>query len=165
MAGKDIIMLSREERKRGHVLHKVLDGELKQVEAAEILSLSFRHANRLVHRVRREGDKAIAHKSRGKPSNRRLPEEQKEKALNLYRERYKGFGPTLFTEKLLLNHKTRISDETVRKWLIESGDIKRARKGRVHRKWRERKHHFGEMVQNLSLKVLIRDGRQSSQLV
>lgn len=147
MVGKDIIMLSQEERKRLHVFHKVLEGELKQVEAAEILSLSFRHVNRLVNKIRREGDKAIAHKSRGKPSNRRLPEKQKEKILNLYRERYKGFGPTLFAEKLLLYHETRISDETLRNWLIESGDLKKNRKGRNHRKWRERKSHFGEMVQ------------------
>ena len=147
MAGEDIIMLSQEERKRLYVIHKALEGELKQVEAAQILSLSFRHINRIVNKVRKEGDKAIAHKSRGKPGNRKLPEATKDKTVKLYRKRYKGFGPTLFAEKLLLHHETRVSDETLRNWLIASGDLKKTRKGRTHRKWRERKNHFGEMVQ------------------
>ena len=43
--------------------------------------------------------------------------------------------------------KIKVHQETLRKWLIESGDWKRVRKSRVHRQWRERKHHFGEMVQ------------------
>ena len=77
MAGKDISMLSQEERRRLHVIHKALEGELKQVEAAQTLSLSFRHVNRIVNKVRREGDRAIAHKSRGKPSDRRLAEATK----------------------------------------------------------------------------------------
>jgi len=37
VAGKDIIMLSRRELKRVHIIQKVLDGELKQVEAGDIL--------------------------------------------------------------------------------------------------------------------------------
>jgi hypothetical protein len=32
-------------------------------------------------------------------------------------------------------------------WLIEAGDWKKTRKRRAHRQWRERKHHYGEMVQ------------------
>ena len=40
-----------------------------------------------------------------------------------------------------------ISDETLRLWLIESGDWQKVRKSRGHRQWRERKHYFGEMVQ------------------
>ena len=147
MAGKDILMVSQEERKRLHLIHKVIEGAIKQVEAAEVIHLSYRHTNRIVNKVRREGDKAIVHKSRGKPSNRRLPEKVKNKIVKLYRDKYKGFGATLFSEKIFEEHRIKISDETLRIWLIESGDIKKTRKGRVHRKWRERKGHFGEMVQ------------------
>ncbi|MDP2682057.1 MAG: ISNCY family transposase [Deltaproteobacteria bacterium] len=147
MAGKDILMVSQEERKRLHLIHKVIEGAIKQVEAAEVIHLSYRHTNRIVNKVRREGDKAIVHKSRGKPSNRRLPEKVKNKIVKLYRDKYKGFGATLFSEKIFEEHRIKISDETLRIWLIESGDIKKTRKGRAHRKWRERKNHFGEMVQ------------------
>ena len=40
-----------------------------------------------------------------------------------------------------------LSEETLRGWLIESGDWKKSRKRRGHRQWRERKEHLGKMVQ------------------
>ncbi len=50
--------------------------------------------------VKGEGDRGIVHKSRGRPSNRRFADKVKERVIKLYRERYKGFGPTLACEKL-----------------------------------------------------------------
>src|SRR3990167_8331941 len=122
MARKDIIMISQREIKRLHVIHKVLDKRLKQVEAGDILQISSRQVRRIVKRIRVEGDEGIGHKSRGKASNRRLPKKVKEKVIRLYKE-------------------------TLRNWLIESGDWKKVRKGRLHRKWRERKGYIGEMIQ------------------
>jgi len=147
MTGEDIIMLSQRELKRIHLIHKVLDGTLKQVEAAGIVLLSDRQIRRMVKRVRVEGDKGVVHKSKGKPSNRRLPKKIKDKVIRRYREKYKGFGPTLASEKLLEIDGIKISDETLRWWLIGSGDWKKVRKGRAHREWRPRKDYFGEMIQ------------------
>jgi transposase len=147
MAGEDIIMASQEELRRLHVIQKVLEGGLKQVEAAEILSLSSRHIRRVVKRVRGEGQRGIVHRLRGQPSNRKIPDQLKDKVIKLYRTVYKDFGPTLASEKLLERDGVRLSDETLRGWLLETGDWKRVRKGRRHRQWRERKGHRGEMVQ------------------
>jgi len=147
MAGKDIIMLSRKELKKLHVVRKVLEGVVKQVEAAEILSLSDRQIRRLIRRVKVEGDAGIGHKSRGKASGRKLPMNIREKVIKLYREKYTGFGPTLAAEKLQELDKISINDETLRLWLIDSGDWSKVRKKRKHCQWRERKHHFGEMIQ------------------
>jgi len=147
MAGEDILMASQEEFRRLHVIQKVLEGGLKQVEAAEILSLSSRHIRRVVRRVWEEGQRGIVHRLRGRPSNRKIPDRLKDKVIKLYRTTYKGFGPTLASEKLLERDGVSISDETLRNWLIETGDWKRVRKGRRHRQWRERKGHRGEMVQ------------------
>ena len=147
MAGEDIIMASQEELRRLHVIQKVLEGGLKQVEAAEILSLSSRHIRRVVKRVRGEGQRGIVHRLRGQPSNRKIPDELKDKVIKLYRAVYKDFGPTLASEKLLERDGVSLSDETLRGWLLETGDWKRVRKGRRHRQWRERKGHRGEMVQ------------------
>src|SRR5512137_661894 len=147
MAGEDMIMASQEELRRLHVIQKVLEGGLKQVEAAEILSLSSRHIRRVVRRVQEEGNRGIVHRSRGRPSNRKIPEQLKDKVIKLYRTSYKDFGPTLASEKLLERDGVRISDETLRGWLIEAGDWKKARKRGRHRQWRERKGHRGEMVQ------------------
>jgi hypothetical protein len=48
---------------------------------------------------------------------------------------------------LLDVHEIKLSDETLRLWLNKENIPYEKRKGRKHRQWRERKHHFGEMVQ------------------
>lgn len=147
MTGEDIVMAKQWELKRLHVIHKVPDGGIKQVEAADILSLTDRQIRRIVKKIRVEGDAGIVHKSRGKPSNRRLPKKVKYKVIKIYKEKFSGFGPTLASEKLLEMEGIQINDETLRKWLIESGEWQKTRKNRNHRQWRERKHYFGEMIQ------------------
>ena len=57
MAGEDIIMIRQGELKRLHVIQKVLERVIKQVEAAEILLLSGRQIRRIVKRIRCEGGK------------------------------------------------------------------------------------------------------------
>jgi transposase-like protein len=147
MAGEDMIMMRPGELKRLHVIQKVLERVVKQVEAAEILSLNPRQIRRMVKRIRIEGERGIIHKSRGKPSNRRIPDKMRDRVIRLYQTQYQDFGPTLASEKLLERDGVGISDETLRTWLIETGDWKKSRKGKKHRQWRERKHHYGEMVQ------------------
>jgi transposase len=147
MAGKDIIMASQRELRRLHVVQRVLEGSLRQTEAAEMLSLSYRQVGRIVVRVREEGSQAVVHRSRGRPSNRRISKELKDRVLTLYGEYYEGFGPTLAQEKLSERDGITISDETLRLWLIEAGLWKKKRKARQHRQWRPRKDHYGEMIQ------------------
>jgi hypothetical protein len=147
MAEEDMIMVGQRELRRLHVIQKVLERVIKQVEASEILSLSCRQIRRIVKRIKIEGDKGVIHKSRGRPSNRRIPDRIKDKVISLYQTKYKGFGPTLASEKLLERDGMRINDETLRSWLMETGDWKKTRKKKGHRQWRERKHHYGEMVQ------------------
>jgi len=145
MAGEDIIMLRQRELKRLHVIHKVLEGTLTQRDAADLISLTERQIRRIVTRIREEGDEGIRHKSRGRPSNRKLP--FKERIVQLYRSSYPDFGPTLFTEKLEEREGITVSRETVRTWLMEEGEWKKHRKRKAHRQWRERKDHYGEMLQ------------------
>ncbi len=147
MAGEDMIMVRQGELKRLHVIRKVLERVIRQVEAAEILSLSSRQIRRIIKRIRIEGDKGIIHKSRGRSSNRRIAGKIRDKVIQLYRKQYKDFGPTLASEKLLERDGIRVNDETLRMWLIEAGEWKKTRRRKKHRQWRERKHHYGEMVQ------------------
>ncbi|MCK4402067.1 ISNCY family transposase [bacterium] len=147
MAERDIIMASQREIKRLHVIHKILDKELKQVEAVDILGLSDRQIRRVVKTVRIEGDKGITHKSRGKSSNVAIPKKIKDRVIGLYREKYNGFGPLLANEKLSEIDKITIGTQTLRNWLIEEGEWKIRRNHKEHRQWRERKQCFGEMVQ------------------
>jgi len=145
MAGGDIIMVRQKELKRLHVIHKVMEGTLTQREAAGLMSLSERQVRRIVTRIREEGDGGIRHKSRGRPSKRKLP--FKERIIRLYRKHYPDFGPTLFTEKLAERERITVSRETVRTWLVQEGEWKTHRTRKAHRQWRERKDRYGEMLQ------------------
>ena len=145
MAREDIIMLRQRELKRLHVIHKVLEGTVTQREAADLISLTERQIRGIVKRIKEEGDEGIRHKSRGRPSHRKLP--FKERIVELYRTGYPDFGPTLFTEKLEEREDITVSRETVRTWLMEEGEWKKHRKRKAHRQWRERKDRYGEMLQ------------------
>jgi len=114
MTRKDIIKMSQRELKRAHIIHNVLNKKLKQVDASGILDLSDREIRRIVKRVRREGGRGIIHKGRGKESNRMIPKKIKKRIIDLYKQKYNDFGPTLASEKLSEIDKITISDETLR---------------------------------------------------
>jgi len=147
MSGKETITMNQKEAKRIGIIHQAMDKQMKQRKAAELLQISDRQVRRIVKRVRKEGERGVVHTSRGRPSHNKMKAAIQNKALQLYRDRYKGFGPTLASEKLLELDKIKVSDETLRNWLMVEGEWIPKRKYRKHRQWRERKQHFGEMVQ------------------
>jgi transposase len=147
MAGEDIIAMSQEDLKRLHVIRKAMDRIITQQEAAEIIGVGLRQAQRIAKRIRTEGDKGIAHRSRGIPSNRSISGKIKDKALKLFKDKYPDFGPTLASEKLFERDKIKVNDETLRLWLVENNIPYKKRRKRPHRQWRERKECFGQMVQ------------------
>jgi len=147
MAGKDIIMATQEELKRLNVIHKVLDKSITQTEAAGVLDLTDRHIRRMAARVTKEGDKGIVHKLRGQPAHNCTLDKVKKKALNLCKDIYEGFSPTLASEKLFERDKIKVSRELLRTWFIEEHIAYASRKARPHRNWRERKTNYGQMIQ------------------
>jgi transposase len=147
MPGEDNITMAQHELRRLHVICKAIDKVITQKDASEVIGVSLRQAQRMIARVRLEGDKGIIHKSRGRPSNRSIPDATRRKALALFKAIYHDFGPTLASEKLFERDKIKINDETLRLWLREEGIPYKERKKRPHRQWRERKAHYGQMVQ------------------
>lgn len=147
MGRRGIIAMSMEEAKRLHVVRKVLEKQLTQAEAAALVGICLRQLQRIVRRVRAEGDHGICHRARGRKPNNRIPEKVKVKVVELCRGRYREFGPTLASEKLLEKSRLKVSAETLRTWLLEAGLPYRKRRKRPHRQWRERKAFRGAMVQ------------------
>ncbi len=145
---EDMIMVKAEELKRYQVVGKIFDKNINQQEAASLLGITDRQVRRLVRRVRLEGERGVVHRSRGRKGRRRIAEAVRVRILDLYRERYQGFGPTLASEKLWELDHVRVSDETLRLWLITEGLWTAGRRGKLKdRSWRARKDKFGEMVQ------------------
>lgn len=147
MAEKDMITMSRKEAKRLHVIHQALDEKISQVEAAGLTGLSDRQIRRLVKRIRAEGDDGICHRSRGRESNHRIPRKIKERAIKLFKQEYADFNLAHATETLFEVHGITMSSETLRLWLKEAEIPYKKRRAKKYRERRERKAHFGEMVQ------------------
>ena len=141
--------MSQREIDRLDMIQRVLRKELKGVEAAKLLHLSPRHVKRLKRMVKKQGPKGLIHGNRGKPSNRRIPQEEREKIVTLLKETYPDFRPTHASEKLAFVHKIRRDPKTIRRIMIAEG-LWKERRGRTkgtHRSWRARKERFGEMQQ------------------
>lgn len=103
------------------MIQDVIDQRLTTHLAAERLGISHRKCHRLIQRYREDGPLGMADRRRGKPSNYQLPEGLAEHALQIIRERYTDFGPTLACEKLAELHGVVLSKETVCKLMILSG--------------------------------------------
>ncbi len=138
--------MSTRERERLKIFARVKRGELQQKEAAALCQLEYRHLRRLYKRYCEQGDRGLVHQGRGRPSNRAKTAVFQAAVLARYQERYPDFGPTLAAEKLALEGHL-VDHETLRGWLIKAGLWQKRRKRAKHRSWRERRAHFGELVQ------------------
>lgn len=139
--------LSAKERGRLEVLKKVESGKLSRRKGAELLGLSYRQMLRIVQRHGLEGPGGVGHRLRDRTSNRRIDGERRERILGLYRARYSDFGPTLAVEYLESEDGECVGVETLRHWLVDAGLWQARRRGARHRAWRERRAHWGELVQ------------------
>jgi transposase len=120
--------------------------------AATVMAVSYRQAKRLYGRYRAEGAKGLKHRSAGRRSNAARDATERAQILALVREKYSGtvderFGPTLAAEHLASEDGVEVHHDTLRRWMQAAGLWSRARKRSPHRRRRERKAHFGELVQ------------------
>lgn len=139
--------LSSKERGRLDILSKVKVGVLTLVKAAALLSISYRQTRRVYKRYLAEGNEGLKHGLRDHVSNHRIDSDRRARILELYSSKYEDFGPTLAVEYLCEVDGESLSEETLRRWLIEAGMWRVRTRGSVHRKWRERREHWGELVQ------------------
>jgi transposase len=84
--------MSDGELSRLEVLRDMDQRRLTTEAAAQLLGLERRQVFRLLKTYRSEGATGLISKRRGRPSNRRKPEELRDKALAIIRERYWDFG-------------------------------------------------------------------------
>jgi len=140
------LLMTQKERNRMVVLIAVTKNELKLVQGAELMAVSYRQAKRLIRRFKARGEAGLVHRSRGRPSGRCKAATLRRRVLARYQQRYAGFGPTLAAEHLA-GDGLAIDHETLRRWLQVAGVRLVRRRGQQHRARRERKACFGEMVQ------------------
>jgi transposase len=113
--------MTQKGRDRLVALRKAQKGLITQRQAATELSVSERQIRRLLRSLKKGGDKAVMHASRGRPSNRKLAEAIERGAMEILGQAvYRGFGPTLAAEYLARKHKLRVGRETLRGWMIKA---------------------------------------------
>jgi transposase len=139
--------MSRKERRRLVVLEQVQAGYVTLREASERLHLSYRQTGRLFRQLKRGGASGLIHGNRGMPSNREHDPAFKERVLELYAMHYREYGPTLAAEVLAEEHGVKVHPETLRRWLHGASLYVSKQRLRQHRKHRERRRRFGELVQ------------------
>lgn len=144
---KDFITMSTKEHKRLHFIEKSEAKLITQAQAAENLNMSERNFRRLVVKFRNEGPQGLIHKSRGKASNRKISAEDEKHLVHTYSTEFLGYKPTFFTELYCQEHKKTISSETTRQILIKHDLWTPKPRKPKHRAKRERRHHYGELIQ------------------
>jgi transposase len=142
------LLLKQRDRDFLKVLHEVRRGHITQRQAAEQLKVTDRWIRRLLGRIREKGDRAVIHGLRGRPSQRRISEKVRKRAVEIVAREYADFGPTLAAEYLTRDHGIAVSRETLRQWMIRAGLWKKRKQriAEIH-VWRRRRSCYGELVQ------------------
>jgi hypothetical protein len=148
MATSEAITMSMRELDRLKTVQAVVDGHLKPGQGAERLGVTGCQLRRLVRRYRDEGPAGLVSRRRGCPGNDQLPPGLADRALDIIRDRYADFRPTLACEKLAECHGLVLAKETVRRLMTGAGHWvpKRQRPPEIHPP-RNRRACLGERIQ------------------
>ena len=98
MSQQELLVMSQKERDRLKVLHEVKQRQITQREAGGQMGVTSRWVRKLLGRMRQQGDRAVIHGLRGRHSNRKIAEAEREQVVKLMREEYRDIGPTVATE-------------------------------------------------------------------
>ena len=142
--------MSLEEIDRATVCRYVRNKTITAREGAELVGVTTRQFRRVYRGWEEEGDDALAHGLRGRPSNHAKAPEFKAWALEKAQEPlFSDFGPTLLAEHLSAHPEAmeEVKAVTLRLWMIEAGLWQARHRKARHRKARPRRAAFGELIQ------------------
>jgi transposase len=128
------------------VLSRWEAGSLSMLEAGELLGVSERQFRRYRDRYEEDGLEGLVDGRLGKPSAKRVPGQEKDRMLALYREAYGGWNVKHFHEQLRQDHGFRWGYTWVKTHLHGAGLVDRAARRGAHRRKRERKPCVGMML-------------------
>ena len=126
------------------VLKEVLEKRIKGYQAAQLLGYSKVHISRLKKRLQENGFEGLLRPK--KLSSHKTPFPVREEIVRLYKETYYDFNVMHFKDKLQEFHSIKLSYETIRTILIQSGLHKSKKKKKVYRR-RRRMPKAGLLIQ------------------
>ena len=128
------------------IILRAMSGEITWIKAAQIIGVSDRTMRRWKLRYQKYGYDGLFDRRRQRPSPKRAPYEEVERILRLYREVYMGFNVRHFHQIASEKHGVGLSYSFVKKALQEAGLVPRRKSRGRHRKRREPRPCFGELV-------------------
>jgi transposase len=120
--------------------------EITQEEAASMLNIGVRTFQRWMDRYREGGEGGLDDLRLGKPSPKRAPEEEIERMLGLFRDKYSDFTVKHFHEQLVKRHNYSLGYTITKGRLQDAGLVRVAHKRSAHRKKRARRPMVGMML-------------------
>jgi transposase len=136
-----------QEKLRGKIMEMVSRGHKTLKAASQELGISYSQAKRVYKRYLSGGDIALVHGNIGKPSHNKTAEETVSRVVELFREKYCDFGPTLAQEMLFEKDGLVISVSTLRRALLTAGLWKQKKSSSEYRSRRLPRARFGELIQ------------------
>src|ERR1700727_2788333 len=113
--------------------------ELTQETASELLGINVRTFQRWAERYEAEGDDGLIDRRMGRRSPRRAPDEELERMLGLFRDKYADFTVKHFHEQLQKRHGYVLGYTVTKLALHAAGLVRKAPKRSAHRKKRPRR--------------------------
>ena len=140
--------MKQSEEARRYVLDRVMAGDLRASQAAEILSISERHAWRLLAAYRARGTASLEHGNSGRRPHNAVPADVASAVVRFASTRYPGANHTHLAELLWEHEGLDVSSWTVRRILARAGIASpRRRRPPEHRVRRERMPREGMLLQ------------------
>jgi transposase len=121
-------------------------GDVTQMEAAEMLGVSVRTFQRWAARFEEAGADGLTDRRLGRASPRRAPQEELERMLGLYRDKYSDFTVKHFHEQLRKRHGYVLGYTVTKLALHAAGLVRPAAKRSAHRKKRPRRPLRGMLL-------------------
>ena len=113
--------LNERETEKLIAIKKVFVGEYTKKEASSSLGLTIRQIDRLLNKLKDEGEKGFVHKNRGKESKRKISDKIKKEVVDLYITEYFDYNFTHFFEEI--QEKYNLSYKTIDNILTEADII------------------------------------------
>lgn len=128
------------------VIMRALSGAITWLQAADILGLEPRSVRRWRARYDAGGRVALYDRRCLRPSRRKAPAPEVQRILRLYRERFAGWNVRHFYRFARRDHAVTLSYSFVKLALQEAGLVRKGRARGRHRRRREPRACFGELL-------------------
>ena len=128
------------------VICRALAGTLSWLQAADILGIHPRSLRRWRARYEADGVLGLYDRRHRRPSRRKAPVAEVQRLLRLYREKYLGFNVRHFHHLARRDHGVTLSYSFIKLALQEAGLVRKGRARGRHRRRREPRPCFGELL-------------------